>query len=59
MMKKQLDARKAGWPDGFVTLFKDFSHFEKWFDPKYKNLKAEEVWKKLGGKIETKKAANE
>ena len=35
-----------------LTLFKDFDHFKKWYDPKYKNAKAETIWKKIGGKIE-------
>ena len=49
--KKQIDAKKTGWAHNFALLFKDFDHFKEWYDPRYKNMKAEDVWKKCGGKI--------
>lgn len=52
---KQKDAKKTGWPSNYANQFKSFDVFKKWYDPKYKNLKAEEVWKKSGGELpETK-----
>lgn len=58
-MSKQLDANKTGWPDNFAGHFKNFEDFKNWYDPKYKNLKAEEVWKKIGGKLPEKKKKEE
>lgn len=52
---KQLDAKKTGWSNDFSSQFKSFEVFKKWYDPKYKNLKAEEVWKTIGGKLPDKK----
>lgn len=46
---KQLDSKKTGWPKDFANQFKDLADFKKWYDPKYKGEKAEEVWKKIGG----------
>ena len=43
---KQLDAKMTGFSKGLVKSFKgDFEAFKKWYDPKYKNMKAEDVWK--------------
>ncbi len=53
--KKQLDANKTGWASNMLTMFKDFEHFKTWYDPRYKNVKAETIWKKIGGKIEKEK----
>ncbi len=53
--KKQLDANKTGWPEGWAAQFKSFDHFKKWYDPRYKNVKAETIYKKIGGVIPTKK----
>ena len=53
--KKQLDAKKTAWPKDYSKQFESFEAFKKWYDPKYKNLKAEEVWKKIGGKLPEKK----
>ncbi len=49
--KKQLDATKTTFSKNIVNVYKSFKDFKAWFDPKYKNVSAEEVWKKLGGKI--------
>lgn len=51
----QKDAKKTGWGKNFLRLFSDFDAFKKWYDPRYKNLKAETVWKNLGGVIPEKK----
>lgn len=50
----QKDANKTGWSSDLLRLFKDFDHFRIWYDPKYKNAKAETIWKKIGGTIEKK-----
>lgn len=50
--KKELDAKKTGFSPVIVKAFKgDFVKFKAWFDPKYKNLTAEDVWKSIGGDI--------
>ena len=58
-MRNQLDARKTGWSGSLLQLFKSFDDFKAWYDPRYKSMKAEIVWRKIGGKIETKKEAAE
>lgn len=58
-MSNQLDARKTGWSSQILRLCKSFDDFKAWYDPRYKLMKAETVWKKMGGKIETKKEAAE
>lgn len=56
-MGKQLDASKTGWSANMLRLCKSFEDFKAWYDPRYKGMKAETVWKKMGGKVETKKEA--
>ena len=53
-MGKQLDAKKTGWPSNLLGQFKDFEAFKSWYDQRYKNIKAEEVWTKIGGKLPEK-----
>ncbi len=44
MAKKQLDAKKTGFPLNLVKVWKgDFEAFKKYYDPIYKNLTADEV----------------
>lgn len=52
---KQKNAKLTGWPKDYANQFESFESFKKWYDPRYKNLKAEEVWKKCGGKLPEKK----
>jgi len=54
-MGVQLDSKKTGWASNMLSLFKSFDEFKTWYDPRYKGEKAEEIWKKIGGKIEIKK----
>jgi hypothetical protein len=54
-MSKQLDANKTGWDKRILPSFKSFEHFKEWFDPRYKNAKAEVIYKKLGGEVPKKK----
>ena len=58
-VKEQLDAKKTGWGVNFSTMFKDFDAFKPWFDARYKNMKAEEVWKMTGGTLPEKKKNKE
>jgi hypothetical protein len=50
--KVQLDATKTGFPIGLIDSFGGkFEAFKAWYDPKYKGVSADKVWKDL----ETKK----
>lgn len=51
----QLDAKKTAWNPLLRRNFKSFEEFKKYYDPMYKNMKAEDVWKKIGGEIPKKK----
>lgn len=46
----QLEAKNTGFTKDLLRVFKDFEAFKEWYDPKYKGMKAEDVWKNIGGK---------
>lgn len=55
-MPRQHDAKLTGFSKGLLVSFKgDYEAFKKWYDPKYKNKSAADVWKSIGGTVPKKK----
>jgi hypothetical protein len=55
-MHRELDATKTGFSPDLVASFKgDYKAFKEWYDPKYRGVTAEKVWKSIGGKMPNKK----
>lgn len=54
-MSKQLDAKLTGFSSGLLVSFKNnYEDFKKWYDPKYKNESAANIWKSIGGTLPKK-----
>ena len=53
----QLACKKENFSKAHVKAFKDkFEDFKKWYDPLFKGISAEDVWKYIGGTIPKKEA---
>ena len=52
----QLDAKQTGFTPELVQVFKgNYEAFRIWYDPLYKGVSAETIWKSIGGKLPKKK----
>jgi hypothetical protein len=46
----QISAKKAGFSPDLVKVFNDdFKAFKDWYDSKFIDVPAKDVWKKIGG----------
>jgi hypothetical protein len=50
----QLEAKNTGWSKDLLRIFDNFESFKTWYDPIYKGMKAEDVWREIGGKLPKK-----
>ena len=56
----QLAPNKGNFTKAHRVAFKDnYEAFKKYFDPRFKGISAEEVWKHIGGTVPKKEAKNE